>query len=181
MAALLACGGQSPQGTGTPSNNNATPNDNTAEPRQLCASNNCGSKTALLSIPDAENILLTPEGRLFVTGGTNVFEIVDTGGDLEAIPLTTGGGNFTGLAQRGNTLYANEFSGSLYAATLEADPQFDKIYDYVNTNTPNGMAIDNNGDLYSVDGPITGLPPAPQILKLKFDPTDPKVVTEQTV
>ncbi len=110
-----------------------------------------------------------------------MFEIVDNNGLLEAVPLVAGTGNFTGLGLLGDTLYANTLSGELYAGTVDADPALVKIYDYVGAAMPNGMAIDNNGNLYTVDGPITGLPPAPQVLKLQFNPSDPFEVVEQTV
>lgn len=55
-------------------------------------------------IPDAENALFTTTGRLFVTGGANIYEIPENGA---AIPLCEDGKyNFTGMAQVGDHLYA---------------------------------------------------------------------------
>lgn len=55
-------------------------------------------------IPDAENALFTSSGRLFVTGGTNIYEIHADGS--AAGLCTEGRYNFTGMAQVGNYLYA---------------------------------------------------------------------------
>ncbi len=55
-------------------------------------------------IPDAENAIFTPSGRLFVTGGTNIYEIFADGSALGLCP--EGKYNFTGMARVGNYLYA---------------------------------------------------------------------------
>ncbi|MFZ2633522.1 MAG: hypothetical protein WA081_20040 [Desulfosalsimonadaceae bacterium] len=69
------------------------------------------------NIPDAENAVFTSTGRLFVTGGTNIYEI---DGDGTASSLCEEGKyNFTGMAQVGNCLYAvateYRFDGSVAA------------------------------------------------------------------
>jgi hypothetical protein len=56
------------------------------------------------NIPDAENTLFTSSGRLFVTGGTNIYEALDNGSANALCP--EGKYNFTGIAQVGNYLYA---------------------------------------------------------------------------
>ena len=65
----------------------------------------CNEKyTISRNIPDAENAIFTSTGRLFVTGGTNIYEIDANG---TASPLCAEGKyNFTGMAQVGNYLYA---------------------------------------------------------------------------
>lgn len=65
----------------------------------------CNEKYTICDgIPDAENSLFTSTGRLFVTGGTNIYEIDANG---TATPLCAEGKyNFTGMAQIGNHLYA---------------------------------------------------------------------------
>lgn len=55
-------------------------------------------------IPDAENALFTADGRLFVTGGTNIYEIHADGSADGLCPESKY--NFTGMAQIGNILYA---------------------------------------------------------------------------
>jgi hypothetical protein len=56
------------------------------------------------NVPDAENSIFTSTGRLFVTGGTNIYEI-DVDGTASSL-CAEGKYNFTGMAQSGNYLYA---------------------------------------------------------------------------
>ncbi|MEQ1440178.1 hypothetical protein AAG565_12510 [Fontimonas sp. SYSU GA230001] len=171
LALLLAsCGGH----------DDGASDDTPPDPASLCVSSACGSKTALLTIPDAENILFTPDGRLFVSGGTNVFEILATpGGGYEALALYDGNCNFTGLALRGDVLYANCFDGRLYAARLTAAPQLAPIHE-LNLAAPNGLVDGPDGELYLVNGPLaTSALPDPKVVRLRLDPADPFKVVEQ--
>lgn len=149
-------------------------------PRTLCVSSSCGSKTRLVTIPDAENILFTPAGRLFVSGGVNVYEISQNGTTYSATPLLDGSCNFTGLALRGEVLYANCFNGQLYAAQLTAAPRLQAIH-ALGLSAPNGLAAGPDGALYLVNGPLASSAlPDPKIVRLKLDASDPFRVTEQT-
>ncbi len=153
----------------------------TAPDAKLCVASTCGSKTRLVTIPDAENLLFMPAGRLFVSGGVNVYEITRSGdGSFSATPLLAGSCNFTGLALRGEVLYANCFDGRLYAARLTATPQMAAIHT-LGLASPNGLATGPDGELYVVNGPIaTNALPAPKIVRLRLDPADPLKVMEQT-
>lgn len=146
----------------------------------LCVSSDCGSKTALLDIADAENILFTATGRLFVSGGSNVFEILaKADGGYEALAIYDGSCNFTGLAVRGDVLYANCFDGQLYATRLTAAPALAPIHD-LGLAAPNGLVDGPDGELYLVNGPLaTNALPDPKVVRLRFDPADPFRVTEQ--
>ncbi|CAG1018185.1 hypothetical protein BURC_02926 [Burkholderiaceae bacterium] len=63
----------------------------------------CLEKDRIASIADAENQLMTPDGRLIVSGGTGVFEIKTAASGFIAQPATSEAGrcNHTGLAQIG--------------------------------------------------------------------------------
>lgn len=150
-----------------------------APPSALCVSEECGAKTVLLTIPDAENLLFTPTGRLFVSGGTNVFEVTASSEGFVATPIYEGRCNFTGLALRGDVLYANCFDGRLYAAALTAQPRLQPIHDY-GLGAPNGLVDGPDGELYTANGPLaTTALPDPKIVRLDFDPADPFHVVEQ--
>jgi hypothetical protein len=146
------------------------------DPASLCVDSGCGEKTVLLSIPDAENLLFTPQGRLFVSGGLNVYEISRDASGYQARPLLDGSDNFTGLALRGDVLYANAFSGKLYAASLNAQPSLRVIHD-LGLSSANGLAAGPDGELYVVNGPAAL---APKIVRLRLNPADPFQVLEQS-
>jgi len=152
------------------------------DPASLCVSSSCGEKIALLTVPDAENILFAPDGRLFVSGGTNVFEIRRDGEGYAATPLSEAGCNYTGLAIRGEVLYANCYSGAqLHAARLTAQPQLQSIHDY-GIAAPNGLVDGPDHDLYTANGPIpVGSLPDPTVVRLQIDPQDPFKVIDETV
>lgn len=146
------------------------------DPASLCVDSGCGEKTVLLDIPDAENLLFSPDGRLFVSGGLNVYEVSRNGDAYQARPLLDGSDNFTGLALRGDVLYANGFSGRLYAARLSANPSLRPIHE-LGLTSANGLASGPDGELYAVNGPAAL---APKIVRLRLDPTDPFRVLEQS-
>src|SRR3546814_15542515 len=97
-------------------------------PATLCVDNQCGEKTVLLTIPSAENILFADDGRLFVSGGSNVFEITRDDDAYTATALYDRSCNFTGMAIVGEALYAACFDGQLYAAQLDAHPALQPIH-----------------------------------------------------
>ena len=167
---LAACAGTDPQNTsGDP------------VPAELCVASSCGTKTQLLSIPQAENIFFTPEGRMFVSGSTDVFEITRDGETYHATPIFDGAGNFGGMAQRGDVLYVTNFTdGSLYGAQLTAQPTLQKIH-ALNMKSPNGMVAGPDGELCINNGPLsTSSLPDPRMVRVRFDASDPMKVVEQT-
>ena len=171
-AMLAACGSGSAPAT----------TSQAVDPAALCVSSGCGTKTRLLEIPNAENTLFTPDGRLFVSGGSNTYEVMHDAAGWQAAPLYDGSCNFTGMAQRGNILYVACFDLNLYALDLtQAGALLRPIYNLAGMAAPNGMTSGPDGELYLTDGPLsTSQLPSPKIVRLDFDPADPLKVTRQT-
>ena len=158
----------------------STPDSQTTaiNPATLCVSSSCGSKTQLLDIPSAENTLFTPDGRLFVTGSDSVYEITKDSSGWHATSLAATKANFTGLAQRGDVVYAAAFDGNLYAARItDKPPVFTAIHE-LGMSSANGMTTGPDGALYIVNGPLGSSLPDPKIIRLRFG-SDPMKLTEQ--
>lgn len=154
------------------------PQTTAVDPASLCVASACGTKTQLVDIPSAENTLFTPDGRLFVTGSDSVYEITKDNSGWHATALAATKANFTGLAQRGNVVYAAAFDGNLYAARItDKPPVFAAIHE-LGVSSANGMTVGPNGELYIVNGPLGSSLPDPKIIRLRFD-SDPMKVTEQ--
>lgn len=99
------------------------------------------------SLFDAENIVFTrPHGRLIVTGGDNVYEVIvnKRDGSFAKNKLFPVDVYFLGIVQLGDFLYTVDERGNLYAAKVEQlEPlQFRHIYTIQNVSLPNGMAAD---------------------------------------
>ncbi|PPE75778.1 hypothetical protein C3942_02490 [Solimonas fluminis] len=173
---LAGCGG----GSGGSDDSGDDGRNGTVDPATLCVESGCGEKTVLLTIPDAENLLFSTDGRLFVSGGTNVYEVTRDGAEWMATPLLDGSCNFTGLAIQRDTLYANCFDKQLYAARLTAHPRLQPIHQY-DIAAPNGLTDGPDHTLYLANGPLaTNALPNPQVRRLKLDPQDPmKVVSDE--
>ena len=153
--------------------------DAAIDPATLCVSNSCGTRLPLLDIGDAENIQFSDSGRLFVSGGSNVYEITRSGQTFESHALLDGSCNFTGLAIRANTLYANCFNGHLYAAPLGSSSATQtKLVDIHSTGlaSANGLSEGPDNTLYIVNGPLTD---SARVVKLTLDAADPMKVTAQ--
>lgn len=148
------------------------------DPATLCVASSCGSKTQLVDIPSAENTLFTPDGRLFVSGSDSVYEITRDDAGWHATSLATAKANFTGLAQRGNVVYAAAFDGNLYAARITDKPPAFKAIHGLGMSSANGMTTGPDGELYIVNGPLGASIPDPKIIRLRFG-GDPMKVTEQ--
>lgn len=170
LAMLAACsGGDSHTDTALP------------EPQDLCVDTGCGRLETLLRIPDAENLLFSDDGRLFVSGGENVYEVARAESGLIATPLSASGCNFTGLAIRAETLYAACFDGQLYAAPLTAVAQLAAITP-LGIAAPNGMAVGPDDALYIINGPVaTTALPDPKILRVALAPGSPLQATDVSV
>jgi len=163
----------------------------------------CGRKTTVVKTPSgAENALFTDDGRLFITGLDNIFEVTkDNTNQYTIHPLYSGTREFCGLAQHGSYLYVlcgeTDASGTVTPYLLSAR------IDLITTNAtwnylmgvfhetalndllssdpeattialPNGMASDSKGFLYFADS-YNG-----RIMRLKINPDKPKEVSDLT-
>jgi sugar lactone lactonase YvrE len=174
-ALLAACdnnvGGDAPVAS-TPAASGVMPSD-------LCVASSCGTKIPIATIQQAENIWFTPDGRLFVSGSENVFEITKSGDTYTATPIFKGTANFGGMSQRGDVLYVTCFTdGHLYATHLGAQPQLQSIQD-LQMSSPNGMTDGPDGELYITNGPLASSLPDPRIVRVRLDPADPMHVVDQ--
>lgn len=172
---------------GCNSSGGAGSNDDGAQAERLqgprCVSEECGSKQRLVDIPGAENLFFSDDGRLFVTGNENIYEVLKVDGTLRAEARSagsTGGSGFGGMAQRGDTLYVTMFDdGGLWAARLDEQPEFSLIHP-LGLAMPNGMSDGPDGELYVVNGPLEpGLPPDPKVVRLQFSSADAMQVVDQ--
>ena len=143
----------------------------------------CGSQHSIAAVPLAENTAFSDDGRLFVSGGENVYEVLadagsDSGYALRA--LSANHDNFTGLAVRGGVLYAASFEGLLYAAQLDTEqPALLPIHN-LGMNAANGMSFDEHGALYIANGPFpTSSAPDPRIVRLTFAAGSPMTVSTE--
>jgi hypothetical protein len=141
--------------------------------------------TLVQGIGDAENATFSSDGRLFVTGGENAYEIVRDGAGYRALPLYAGTCNFTGIAERAGYLYAACAEGPdllhsvprLLAAPLGPAVRLEVIYDFERVRLPNGIAFDERGRLFVVDfTPLLG-----QLVTLQLDPRQPTKVLREEV
>lgn len=176
IAALLA-------GCGPSASTDAAPRggDRNLSAADLCVSNDCGEAIPLLDIVDAENLLFGPGGRLFVSGGRNVYEVTRSGDAFQARPLSAQECNFTGLTIQRNHLYASCSDSRFFAGRLDHDVALAEIYRFSGMCIPNGTAAGPDGRIYVVDEPLNCAEADPKIVALTLDPHDPMKVSAQQV
>lgn len=179
LLALAACSPSAPVEIGASAASSAGKPPTAAE---LCVSSDCGEKVELLDIPDAENILFSDKGRLFVSGSQNVYEVTKADdGKFSATPLSAVPCNFTGLAIQHDTLYASCSDGLFFAGKIDKAVELTQIYKFTGMCIPNGTATGPDGRIYVVDEPLTCMPGDPKIVALTLDPKDPMKVLSQDV
>ncbi len=147
----------------------------------LCVSDSCGERTVLLDIPGAENLTFSPDGRLFVSGGSGVFEITrGADGQLRTTTISTETRGYTGLAVRGDVLYAISGDGRVWATQLTPTPQLQTIHQMSGMCIANGTTLGADGNLYVVDEPLNFCVPDPKIKRLVISDADPlQIVSEE--
>lgn len=156
-----------------------TPPDTTTD--ELCVSSDCGERTILLDLPGAENLTFSSDGRLFVSGGSGLYEIhKDATGSFSAEQISTESTGFTGLAIRDGYLYASSGDGRLWAGKLDNPPVVAPIHAMTGMCIANGTALGADGRIYVVDEPLNICVPDPKIKRFTIDPNDPlKVINEE--
>jgi sugar lactone lactonase YvrE len=135
-----------------------------------CFQDTCADKVTVAVIGDAENLLFSSTGRLFVSGGENLFEITQSStGAYVSTVVSTATCNFTGLSIINDTLYAACFNGSLWAGSLSQLPlQVRSIATLPAVTAGNGLVDGPDGSsLYLVNGPSGQ---TPQIIKITLNP-----------
>lgn len=176
---LAACTGES--SSSVPSSRTSASGSSIETP---CFNNGCAAVEPLLTIPDAENMIFSDTGRLFVSGGQSVVEVTRSGTDYAAKTVSVANCNFTGLAIARNTLYANCGDGSLWAGSLaDSNLRLSEIYRYKAMGLANGLSngLESN-TLYAVDGPVSGSSlPSSKIVRLKLASTNPNKVESDEV
>lgn len=151
-------------------------------PEELCVASDCGEAVTLVPIPDAENILFGPGGRLFVSGGQNVYEVTGSkAAGFAARPLAATECNFTGMAIDRNHLYASCSDSRLFAGKLDNEVALHEIFRFTGMCIPNGTSFGPDGRLYVVDEPLNCVDADPKIVALSLDRADPlKVLGQET-
>lgn len=140
-----------------------------------CIDAGCASKFEHLHIFDAENTVFSAGGRLFVSGGQDVVEIIkDTNDMLQATVVSGELCNYTGLTLVGDHLYAACGDNRLFAGNINSLP-LQPIYTITGVQLANGLAA-HNGHLYVTDGPISL---SSKIVQLTIDPSNADSVLSQ--
>lgn len=153
----------------------------------VCFDSRCGTPKQIVDLPDLENLHPASNGRLFVSGQQNLYEILaDGAGGYRAQPLFAGNQGCSGLAESQGLLYllcqgspasgGTDFSG-LFVLELgnpQASPQH--LYTLTGMTLPNGLVAGPGHTLYVTDGPVAA---EPKIVRLQLDPADLRRVLRQ--
>lgn len=177
LALLAGCGASS----APESQSGSTPADRVGV-ADLCVSNECGERIEVADIPDAENLLFSDDGRLFVSGGENVYEITrGDDGSYATRALSAAACGFTGLTIQREHLYATCGDGRLFAAKLDQDVALTEIFQMAGMCIANGTDTGPDGRIYIVDEPLNCMEADPKIVALTLDPGDPmRVLSQET-
>ena len=137
----------------------------------------CFEKSKIVDVPDAENQLITTDGRYFVTGANGIYEVVKTDSGFtkkQFGPDCT----YSGIAQYKNYLLANCTEPKLINAQkimvygkLESGalPEMNTLADLSELSIPNGLTIKAEGEILIANSNYFG---AGSISRLMIEETD---------
>lgn len=119
----------------------------------------CSAKKDIIikKLPDAENMAFSDDGRLFVTGGKSIYEVVrKSDGSYDKVSLYEGDAQFLGVVVSHGYIYANTMRGGLFGkkknyimgGRLDTKPVLKELYYLEDSSLLNGMAVDSAGRLY---------------------------------
>ncbi len=116
----------------------------------------CYVKTAVDTVPDAENLHFTLDGRLFISGGSALFELQQQRETLSANNLNGPDCAYTGITQIEHMLFTlctevklvNAKKWLLGFNLSEPDAQLEVIADLSHIALPNGLTSDGQRYLY---------------------------------
>ena len=115
----------------------------------------CLNKTKMVDLPDAENQLITSDGRHFVTGANSIYEITRHNGQYQKHAFGPKC-NYAGLAEYQGYLLANcmevkliNGKKAIYFGKLTKDalPEMLELADLSALSIPNGLAVKTEGEL----------------------------------
>lgn len=159
--------------------------DSSAEASALCLQADC-RQYQIVDLPQLENVHFSTDGRLFVSGQENLYEVQGSAEQGYQAQALLAAGGCSGLSSSRQTLYAlcqgagstgaTDFA-TLFALDLgQADAQPEPVFQLSDMSLPNGMDVGPDGHLYVSDGPIAV---EPKIVRLLVSTDDPQRITGQ--
>lgn len=151
----------------------------------LCLQSDC-NQYQIIDLPQLENVHFSADGRLFLSGQENLYELVGSAAEGYQAKALLDGAGCSGLSSARNTLYALCQGGGAVGATdfgtlfaldlLQPDALPQAIFQLSGMTLPNGMGLGPDGHLYISDGPISV---EPKIVRLSVSAEDPQQITGQ--
>ncbi len=151
---------------------------------ELCLQADC-EQYQLVDLPQLENVHFTADGRLFVTGQENLYEITGSFAEGFSGKALLDGGGCSGMASARDTLYvlcqggslgATDFSSIMVLDLADPDALPQAVFQLSGMTLPNGMGLGPDGHLYISDGPVSV---TPKIVRVEVSADDPAMLLGQ--